>query len=376
MNLSLYNSIVFCTAPILSSYLFFISGVSIADALMIISLGIFFLSGKLLRSKKLIWVVLFFIVLFMHLVFTGILGSDLFIGYFRLVKFFIIVTFLIVVYDTVDRDLLTSCLKWTISLVILGFFVQHFLHLTQGIRLPLMIPFLPLVNSDISLESINAVFVNNFRPGGLFLEPAHLSYYLFFSGLFLQAQNSERRSLLMPLIIFVLLASLSSFGFFAALILFFLWLRVFDSKSNFLIIICLLSLLPFYYTFILESFSGIPQIARLLDPNSVALTGRLEGGEEQFNSLSDYNKTWGLGYANFQLDGGFVSGINFLRLSFGTVGTNILFTCFVIMLLFNIRIALHLLLLFSMLFASSYLFTTFLLIAFLPLFRRNRYYEN
>ena len=128
MNLSLYNSIVFCTAPILSSYLFLISGVSIADALMIVSLGIFFLSGKLLRSKKLIWVVLLFIVLFMHLVFTGILGSDLYIGYFRLVKFFIIVTFLVVVYDTVDRDLLTSCLKWTISLVILGFFIQHFLH--------------------------------------------------------------------------------------------------------------------------------------------------------------------------------------------------------------------------------------------------------
>ena len=77
-----------------------------------------------------------------------------------------------------------------VMLNIVGFLFQHAVNLFSGSRFALVI-FLPLVNTDISVESMNLVLANDFRPGGFFVEPAHLSYFLFFPDYFFISELSS-----------------------------------------------------------------------------------------------------------------------------------------------------------------------------------------
>ena len=52
--------------------------------------------------------------------------------------------------------------------------------------------------------------------------------------------------------------------------------------------------------YLLELASLIPQVARLLDPESVALTGVFWGGN-QVEMMEGANRIWGLGFGNFEL---------------------------------------------------------------------------
>ena len=177
------------------------------------------------------------------------------------------------------------------------------------------------------------------------------------------------------MIIIILLFSLSSFGFFAGLLLFFVGFKDISTRFKILLAILLIPIAPFLLQYVIDYASIIPQVSRLIDPNSVEVTGRLSGGAEQFESLTNFSKAWGLGYGNFELNG-FVSGINFLRLSFGELGLIFLIALSIILLILNYRVAFYFIFLFFMLFASSFLLTPFLLIAILPLFAKNKSYAK
>ena len=124
MRLSKFDSVVFFLAPILMAYLFFIPGVSFAEALILVSLMAHLLAGSLWQVKILKWIVLVFAFLLLHMLLTGILGSALSIGYFRLAKFLIIVTFLAVTYEKVDRNALISVLKFMLALNIACYLIS------------------------------------------------------------------------------------------------------------------------------------------------------------------------------------------------------------------------------------------------------------
>jgi hypothetical protein len=371
MRLSKFDSIVFCSAPVLITYMFFIPGVSLAEVLMLVSLMAHGLAGHLSQVKILPWITLVFACLLLHMLLTGILGSTSSLGYFRLAKFLIIITFLAVVYEKVDRNILVSILLFMVALNIVGFLFQHAINFVSGARFALIIPFLPLVNSDLSIESMNLVLTNDFRPGGLFMEPAHLSYFLFFSGLFLHRASVHRKHIILPCICLALFGTFSSFGLLAGLILLFFSYGYMSAKIKVMLFLIFMCTAPFVASYLWELTSLIPQVARLLDPESVAVTGRLFGGGEQAELVEGANRIWGLGFGNFELDG-FVNGVNYLRLSFGTAGTVIIAIVFVVFSAINYRLSYYFTALLIMSFFTSLLLTPFVLIALLPLFAGNR----
>ena len=371
MRLSKFDSIVFFAAPVLMSYMFFIPGVSLAEALMLVSLMGHGVAGHLTQVKILPWITLIFACLLLHMLLAGILGSTSSLGYFRLAKFLIIITFLAVVYEKVDRKSLVSILLFMVGLNILGLLFQHAINFFSGARFALIIPFLPLVNSDLSNESMNLVLTDNFRPGGLFMEPAHLSYFLFFSGLFLHRVSVYRKHIILPCICLTLFATFSSFGFFAGLILLFFCFQYMNTKIKAMLFLIFMFMAPFVKSYLWELTLLIPQVARLIDPESVAVTGRLFGGGEQALLVEGANRIWGLGFGNFELDG-FVNGVNYLRLSFGTAGTVIMAIVFVVFSAINYRLSYYFIALLMMSFFTSLLLTPFVLIALLPLFAGNK----
>jgi hypothetical protein len=372
MKLSKLDAFVFCSAPIFASYMFFIPGVSIAEALMALSLLFRSLTGSLWQVKTLPIISLFFFFLLIHMLFMGVMGNELSVGYFRLMKFFIIVTFLLVVYEKVERNNLASILLFIVALNIAGFLFQYAVNLFSGFRFSLIIPFLPLVNTDLSIESINKVLTNDFRPGALFMEPAHLSYFLFFAGLFLHRLRVSHVQIILPCIFLTLFFTFSSFGFFAGLILLFLSYGYMSSKVKVLIFLVFILALPFVLGYLMELTLLLPQVARLLEPESVAVTGRLLGGVEKIEIMEGVNKTWGLGFGNFEL-GGFMSGITYLKVSFGTIGFTILAVIFLLITAVNYKLSYYFISLIIISLFSSLILTPFLLIALLPLFTEEKY---
>lgn len=353
MKISTFDSFTLCASPVFMAYMFFIPGVSLAETFMLASLSLHVVFGSLWQVKILPWITLVFACLLLHMLFTGILGSTSSLGYFRLAKFLIIITFLAVVYDKVDRNILVSILLFMVALNIVGFLFQHAINLVSGARFALIIPFLPLVNSDLSVESMNLVLTNDFRPGGLFMEPAHLSYFLFFSGLFLHRISVDRKHIILPCICLALFGTFSSFGLLAGLILLFFSYGYMSAKIKVMLFLSFMFALPFVASYLWELTSLIPQLARLLDPESVAVTGRLFGGGEQAELVEGANRIWGLGFGNFELDG-FVNGVNYLRLSFGTAGTVIIAIVFVVFSAINYRL--------------SYYYTALLIMSFFYVF--------
>ena len=102
---------VICLAPMLMSYKFFVPGVSIAEALMLISLLLHALSQKSLWfSQKLALLVLLFVVLLMHLLYASSTGVAGHLGYFRLAKYFILLLFIAVAYQDIDYSFLIKVL--------------------------------------------------------------------------------------------------------------------------------------------------------------------------------------------------------------------------------------------------------------------------
>lgn len=368
MKLSRFDAIIICISPMFMAYRFLVPGISVAEILMIISLFFHFVLATFWKSKNLLFVLIVFSIMLMHLLYVTSTGLNESVGYLRLAKFFILVLFITLAFRNIDNQSLLKAIIFVIYLNVFALFLQYLILKITGIAVPLVIPFLPLVNEDISLESINAVLSSNFRPGGLFMEPAHLSYYLFFSALFIYKSNYLNKNFILMIISVCLFSTFSSFGFLSGLII--MGLLFLNSSRPFkaFLIGILFVMIPLNLSILSFLIFEIPQLARLINPESVAITGRFFAGQGMIENLNELQKLSGLGFGNFQMNGQ-VNGIAYLRLSFGSVGLLIIsiFLVLYIIMNFNIFSLMIISIMIVISFFSALLLTPFLLIIILSL---------
>ncbi|MDG1163952.1 MAG: hypothetical protein P8N61_01120 [Porticoccaceae bacterium] len=363
MNLSKFDSVVICAAPILMPYMFFIPGISWSHPLFFLSIFFHCISGNISKSVIVPWFLLGFAVLFMHLLYIQTTGNFGTLGFSRLFKYGLLISFAAVVYPSINLDTLAKILVFFVVAIISALLLQYAVYFLTGTTLVLVLPFVPLVNAEIDLQGINATLDTNFRPGGLFLEPAHCSYYLFFAGLFLNSSNYSRKRLLVPIMCIALFSTYSSFGFLACLVLSLVFLQKSNVGLKIGVSLIFLASIPYTIAVVTE----IPQLARLLDPDSVALVGRLTGGEHLVEVLNEHQRSVGLGYGNFEFDG-FVNGVSFARLSFGNVGVSVILLLILSYVAMNYRhiLVFYIAILLVVTVFTTLIFSEMLLIALLP----------
>jgi len=365
MRLSHLDSFIISTGPILMAYKFFIPGVGWTDFLMILSLLLHGLNGDLWKIQKLPIVFFIFGIMLIHLMFMG-LGSEETLGYYRLFKYLIIISFIAVTYSLINFDILTKFLSVVVLINALAVFLQYALNYLVDIRTVLILPFAPLVNDLISIKTMNEVLFSNFRPGGLFMEPAHLSYFMFFIGLFFNNLTLEKKRMFLTIISITLFSTFSTFGFFAGLVIFSLILRGLINKRTAIYVIVGIALIaiPNFFSLV-EIVTEIPQVARIIQPESVAVTGRLYAGHDLIDELSSTHQLIGLGIGNFNLNG-YMSAITYFRISFGELGMALLASLIILYLLINRDKTPYVVIIIGMSFFTSMVLTPFLLVALLP----------
>jgi len=353
------------------TYKFFIPGMSLAETFMLVSLLFHTFVGNLWRSHKAIFIILFFVILLLHLLYVGTTGVTENLGYFRLVKYSILVLFIAIAYDNIDRRLLLNTLVIVVLVNVFGLIVQYIMHYILGQNVSLIIPFLPLVNSDIGTESINAVLANDFRPGAFFMEPSHFCYFMFFSGLFIYNSHYINKRILLPVICISLFGTFSSFGFIAGLSILGLIMLRSSRQIKIIVFVIFMAGVGLNIESIEYLILQIPQIARIIDPQSVAVTGRFLGGASQFEQLDSSYALFGLGFGNFKLDG-FVNAFMYFRLSFGEIGFTMIITILFFYSIMNYKSIPYIIILVAMCFFTSMLLTPFLLVALLPFLEVNK----
>jgi hypothetical protein len=343
------------------AYKFFIPGVSISEAFMAMSLFFHILYGTFWKSLKLSIVIFIFIISLIHILYISSTGMSENLGYLRLAKFFILISFITLAFENIDKNSLIKIMCLVIYINFFALFFQYAIYLLTGSAVPLVIPFLPLVNEDISLESINLVLSSNFRPGGLFMEPSHLSYFFFFSALFIFKSRLYNKELILVIIAISLFSTFSSFGFMSGLLVVGLVFLNASQEMKLFLIVLLLIVVPINIASYSYLIFEIPQIARLINPESVAVTGRLLAGQSLIEQLNTSQQYIGLGFGNFQMNGQ-VNGISYLRLSFGNIGLAIIFSILILYCLFNLNpfILMLVAIIVAISFFSALLFSSFL----------------
>jgi hypothetical protein len=377
MKLTHLDSFIISTGPMLMAYKFFIPGVSFVDVLMILSLFLHGLKGDWWKVKKLPIVFFIFGFLLIHLMYIGVLGEQETLGYPRLAKYLILISFITVTYRLINVDILTKFLLVAVLINVFAILLQYTLFFLLDIKAHLIFTFLPLVNDQISSETISIVLSSNFRPGGLFMEPAHLSYFMFFSGVFFSNLVLEKKRVILTTMGITLFITFSSFGFLAGLFIFFLILRNLRNKEIivYALLIGTMLIATFNFSALVESVTTIPQLERLTNPESVAVTARLYGSSGLIDDLNTTQQMIGLGMGNFNMDG-FVSAITYLSLSFGVFGIALLTIFVIFYLLFNHDNIFHIAIIIGMSFFTALIFTPFLLIALLPFLIDKKYAKN
>jgi hypothetical protein len=375
MRLSHLDSFIISVGPMLMAYKFFIPGVGWTDFLMILSLLLHGLNGSLWKIQKLPIVFFIFGIILIHLVFMS-LGSEETLGYYRFFKYLIIISFITAVYGFINFDMLTKFLEVVVLINALAVLLQYTLNYLVDIRTVLILPFLPLVNDLISIESMNEVLFSNFRPGGLFMEPAHLSYFMFFTGLFFNNSTLEKKRMFLTIISITLFSTFSSFGFFAGLVISSLIFRGLINKRTVIYVIIGIALIvtPNFFSLV-EIVTEIPQVARIIQPESAAVTGRLYAGHDLIDGLSSTHQLIGLGIGNFNLNG-YMSAITYLRVSFGELGMALLASLIILYLLINRDKAPYVAIIVGMSFFTAMALTPFLLVALLPFLTDKKHARN
>lgn len=370
LNIIKFDAFVIASSPILMAYRFFISGVSIADFLMALSVLLHLVLGKIRANNNLLIIGFCISLLFFHLLYSGISGEGETVGYFRTAKICLLLSFIMISFKDARPKLLEKYIKFFVVLSLALLCYQYFIYYIFGKSTSLVIPYIPLVNNDVSIDSIERVLGSHFRPGGPFMEPAHLSYYLFFCSLFIAQVNDSRNNGLLCAIAVGLFSTFSSFGFFSGLLLSLFLAR---KIGSYLLIIPLAFVGATYFLFFNDVLSQIPQIARLIDPQSVAITGRLFAGSNNLDLLAGPQVLFGTGFGNFQMQGQ-VNGVNYLLLSFGYIGTSILAVIITLSITFGGN-RLYKIFLTVTLFFSSFMLGQMLVLALLPLWKfRERNY--
>jgi hypothetical protein len=376
MKLSYLDSFIISTGPMLMAYKFFFPGISPVDFLMILSILLHGLKGSLWKIQKLPIVFFIFGIILIHLMFMSVEGVQETLGYYRLFKYLIIISFITVAYSFINIDMLAKFLAVVVLINVLAILLQYALFYLVDIKTTLIVPFLSLANDHVTNEKLIKVLVNDFRPGGLFMEPSHLSYFLFFTGLFFNNLQLEKKRMFLTIISITLFSTFSSFGFIAGLVIFSLIFHDLRHKRTMIFAIVGIALIAASnFSALVGSVTEIPQLARIIQPESIAVTGRLYAGNDFINELSSTRQLIGVGIGNFNLNG-YMSAITYLRTSFGVLGMALLASLIILYLLINRDKTPYVVIIIGMAFFTSMILTPFLLIVLLPFLTGRKHARN
>lgn len=231
--------------PILSIYVTFIPNLSIADLLL--SIIVFPLIIGSIRNKinirKSHWPIYLFFFYILLTLLIQILNSTG-VGIFSTIRYLIYILTIPLCFHFFDFRLGIKVINKVTNLVSIYVIVQFVAFLFFSIILPWKIPGLPLVDPKFA-EAGDQFFFMFYRPTGVFLEPTHFAQYAVVSLSFYFTQNiyfsGKIHKVLLPTL--GILASASSLGFFALIILYGFWVwKKNIIKFNFAKLIMLISI--------------------------------------------------------------------------------------------------------------------------------------
>lgn len=254
--------------PIFSIYVTFIPNLSIADlvlVLFIVPLTAFNFSKKITIQKNL-WLVYIFAIYILITLFFQIINSTG-VGVVSTLRY--VLYLFVIPYSTYYFDFRLG-IKWinmitnVVSIYVILQFITFFFF---SYILPWKIPGLPLVDSKFA-EGGDQFFSIFYRPTGIFLEPTHFAQFAIISIIYYLIENlynsGKINKVILPTI--GIIASASSLGFIAIIIVFAFWIwKKYITNFNFFRLFFLISIIAViviyisqvdYFKFIVERVLG------------------------------------------------------------------------------------------------------------------------
>lgn len=313
--------------PLLYAYASISPQISIADLLficfsMIFAMNFFFNRSSWRPNFFALKVFVFYLIIssLISILFSNVLYIDSIVARWSKTILFILVISLFPNYlkqRHFQRGLEVLCLFSSAIIT-----VQYLMFFAFGYTRSLKIPLLNFVTS----ESVRTFSFANFRPSAFFLEPAHFAYCLsLYLAYCLFSQHSKRRLSFRPIVTtFAILLSTSSTGI---VLLVFLWslyllksLAYWRNPRKMLVYLVLLVIvLGVFVPLVLFVPQFFNSISRILDLESVAVTGRIEAGSVYFESQEGVDKWIGVGFGNLSKHVYF-NTINYFRYCSGYIG--------------------------------------------------------
>lgn len=254
--------------PILSIYVTFIPNLSIADLLLsIIVFPLITISiPKKINIRKSLWPIYLF---FFYILFTLLIQifNSTGVGVFSTIRYLIYLLAIPLCFRFFDFRIGIKIINKVTNLVSIYVILQFVTFFFFSYILPWKIPGLPLVDPKFA-EAGDQFFFIFYRPTGIFLEPTHFAQFALVSLCYYFTQNIYDSGSIYKVILPTLgiLASASSLGFFAIIILFGFWTwNKFVIKFNFTRLIILTSIILLaliyisqidYFRFIFERVFG------------------------------------------------------------------------------------------------------------------------
>lgn len=328
-----FASVVAAASPILGIYSAGFQGIAIIDFFIIPLVVIYLINLSGIHRSIVIIIIVFLFANIVALISASQALTDIYWASMatRSGKFLLYLAFVGFLATRLDFELFLRTLGILGILTYGGVLFQFFLQAMTGSFFGLWLPFLQLMGGVTQAELIEVQLIHQ-KPSSVFLEPAHLSYFLSIHFITLMYLGRMRFSVWVLFAVVVAVIQ-SSYGFFLFLVLSFFYLfQVMRGKLS--KGLAILSVSIFTLLFLLASFdhlTGLYVVQRLLEVDSVALTGRTEAGQEVVENLHGIQSVVGVGFGNRE-DTTYMNFIYTTVYSFGWLGFFILLAAWAFLL--------------------------------------------
>lgn len=313
IKISLINTFIFLIValPILNAYGFF-GGLSIGMILIAITILLILIRNgeyRLVFSK-------YYRIFFIYICIVSVIIS-IFTHYFDLqgvlrtsIKVFgFIITFGIA-SKYLDKNKAIYYYKRIAFFAILFFFIQEILYFMTGYRVSGMIPFLPLMNENLDMQSLIMKQTVSLRSASFFVEPSYLALYIIpYLIINIWEKNNRYRIYKITIIIIALFLLQSGVGMLLLISVIFisaiLLIKNIANSKKVLLITALIIIIPMSFNLVLLTDSGKQLYKRTIEinPDSENITSgfiRVFRGYYVYNELSPLNKVVGVGQGNLR----------------------------------------------------------------------------
>ena len=301
--------------PVLSGYSFLGTSVSIADVFVV--LGVSYVAVHNKQNKLIIFAIFGTLVLLTHILMASP-SEQIFTAISRLIKYSFYIIFIIFFLNRYSLSECFSAVRIFLIITSLVLVLQYIIYHVTGSVILFQVPGLMPINDHIDIERMKLNLIWSFRPAGIYFEPAHFAYASTLLSIYLH-RNREMNAAVLCVTTVAQILSGSSFAFAGAALNMFI---AFHSLILLVRMCALFAMGVFVILFsgeIYEFIISVRQIGRLLDPDSVALYGRLLGGADSSTNFNAMQKMIGVGYGNFEILG-FMNSYYFMNKSIGYLG--------------------------------------------------------